>query len=297
MIEDFRLKVYVTVAHTLSFTKSASILNISQPAVTKHIKELEKSTEKALFFRDGNKISLTAFGKDFLQQVKKIIDSYDSLNNFIDTQTEESAGELNIGASSTIAQYVLPEILANFQRRYPQIKIKMVSGNSEEISEKVKNESVDFALVEGSHTNHSFHYEHFLEDEIVAVTAIDNNLNEVKIDNLYKIPLIVREEGSGTLSVIDKVLLQHGIVRKNLDIRIQLGSSEGIIRYLLNSNCMAFISIAAAYEALKLQKLKIVDIDGITIKRNFRFISLHGKTSRLSRIFINFCKSKNKKNQ
>ena len=288
MLYDFRLKVFLTAASTLSFTKSASQLNVSQPAVTKHVKELEREIGAPLFFRRGSSIALTEKGHAMIPYAKAILEKYDSLNEAIAAANHKYNGVLRLGASTTVLQYVLAPILAKFHSEYPDVSVVVTTGNSEEIARKVIDESLDLAIVEDSSTHPSLHYEKLADDEIVLVTA-NGELQELSIDDIRSIPLIIRESGSGTLAVIEKTLSAYNIYRNDLHILMQLGGSEGIMRYLMYSNAYAFISIAAARDSIKEQKIRIVEVNNLEIYRSFRFISLHGKQGRISEMFKSFC--------
>ncbi len=293
MITDFRLKVFVTVAETLSFTKCAEILHISQPAVTKHIKELERHISKPLFIRLGSKIELSEAGTSLLPFARNVLNSYMLLNeSFAPENTTEIGGTIRIGASTTIAQYLLPRILALFHKIYPKVEIIVISGNSDKITNSLINQTIDFGIVEDDIKNPSLHYQPWAKDEIVLVTSTMNKhfkQESIDITTLTTLPLIVRETGSGTLSVIEHTLNQRGITRKDINIQMQLGSSESIIRYLQHSDTFALISLTAVTDALTQNKLRIIDIEELEIVRQFRFVYLHGTTSRLIERFKEFC--------
>lgn len=291
MIVDFRLKVFATVANFMSFTKAAAELNISQPAVTKHIKELESEVGEALFRRQGSRISLTQMGEIVLPQVESILGMYSKLNDSIDDKTEQFRGVINLGVSTTIIQYVLPSILAKFKKEYPNVDVRLVSGNSEEIEDLVIDSKADLALVEGNSFRQALHYESFADDHIVLVTA-KGKRSKLSVDDIVRLPLVIRENGSGTLAVIEKALSKIGISRKELNVVIQIGSSEGIIRYLMNSSAYAFISIAAAKDHIAQGEIKIVNIPGLRIDRTFRYAYLHGNHNRLVELFKSFCRAK-----
>lgn len=123
MIIDFRLKVFQTVPQKLSFTRAAHELFISQPAVTKHINELEKTIGKPLFNRHGNNISLTTEGELLLTFANKILRLYNNLDGELNQLQDKVSGHLHLGASTTIAQYILPQILAKYRSAYPQTQI------------------------------------------------------------------------------------------------------------------------------------------------------------------------------
>ncbi len=289
MILDFRLYAFVTVARSLSFTKAAALLNVSQPAISKHIKELEADCGEALFIRQGNKIALTPKAKEILPLVQNILDGYNTLNDSIHSEPQSFEGRLYIGASTTISQYVLPTILAKFNKQYPNIKLSIRSANSEEIIEMLENKEIDLAIIEGNNLSNSVHFSELASDNIVLVTSKPPK-SKLALDELTKLPLVIREEGSGTLSVILSALRKQGIARKKLNIEMQLGSSEAILRYLKASNNFAFVSVLVAKEHIERGELHVVEIENFEIVRKFRFATLHGQSGRLTNLFEDFCK-------
>ncbi len=294
MIFDFRLKVFYTVSQKLSFTKAAQELFISQPAVTKHIKELEEQTGLALFKRHGNNITLTPAGQVLLKHAQQIFKVYAALENDLAQLQNPESGTIRIGASTTLAQYVLPKILALFKAAHPSIQLHFVSGNSEFIEQQIITEQIDVAIVEGISHHPQIAYEAFVKDEIVLVAHAKSKLGqrgELKPSQLASLPLILREQGSGTLDVILKALDKDKITLKDLKIELQLESTEAIKHYLLYSESAAFISIHAIGNELKNKELVILEIKGLDIYRTFQFIQLHGKTSRLTDLFKRFCNS------
>jgi LysR family transcriptional regulator, transcriptional activator of the cysJI operon len=294
MTFDFRLKVFHTVAKKLSFTKAANTLFITQPAVTKHINELENQLGNRLFVRKGTSIALTPAGQLLLGYAEKIFKLYADLENELGQLNDIATGSLKIGASTTLAQYVLPGILALFKKTYPAIQIQFINGNSEFIEQQVINEKIDIALVEGISHHPQINYESFVKDEIVLVASTQNKQfpkSEIKPEQLQSIPLVLREQGSGTLDVIFKAISKANIHPKNLHIEIQLDSTESIKQYLLHSDCAAFLSIHSITKELRQNQLSITDIKGIDIYRTFQFIQLHGQTQPLSSLFKRFCKS------
>ncbi len=292
MVIDFRILVFKTVAQKGSFTKAAEELSISQPAVSKHIYELEHQLGGPLFLREVGKIRLTERGEKLLEYSKRILYLYKCINEEFQQDESRFSGSLSIGASTTISQYVLPEIVACFRNEHPEIKIVIKTGNSEQIESMLMYEEVEFGLIEGRGTRAGIHYEHFADDEIVLVCA-DNeshkNVTEIKYSEITNLPLVIREYGSGTLDVIEHELEKRKISMKDLHVEIQLGSSESIKRYLYNSDAYAMLSIAAVSSELKEHKLKVVEISDMSIDREFRFITKHGDNSKIAELFKQFC--------
>lgn len=294
MIFDFRLKVFYTVAHRLSFTKAAAELFITQPAVTKHIKELEQQLSAQLFMRNGNSIVLTQAGKILLQYAEKIFQTYTELETELAQLNKMEAGTVHIGASTTVGQTILPKILALFKKTYPEIKFTFTQANTDDITQLVLSEKIDIAIVEGAIHYPQIAYSPFARDEIVLVTRAGSQLTkkaEITPKQLLNIPLVLREAGSGTLDVIFGALTDIGINPKDLHIEIQLESSIAIKQYLLYSETATFLSIQSVISELKYNELSIIDVKGLDIFRTFQFIQLHGKNTRLIELFKRFCLS------
>src|SRR6185437_2045699 len=282
MIFDFRLKVFYTVAQRLSFTKAAADLFITQPAVTKHIKELEQQLNIQLFRRNGTSISLTPAGKVLLQYAEKIFQTYTELETELAQLNNMEAGTLHIGASTTVAQTILPRLLAMFKRTYPEVTFNFVQGNTDLITQLVLAEKIDIAIVEGAAHYPQIAYAPFAKDEIVLVTRANNQLSkkaEITPKQLLNIPLILREAGSGTLDIIFNALTDAGINPKDLQVEIRLESSIAIKQYLLYSETATFLSIRSVFSELKYNELSIIEVKGLDIFRTFEFIRLQGKTS------------------
>lgn len=287
---DYRLKVFYTVANRLSFTKAANELSISQPAVTKHIKEIENQLNTKLFDRKGTTIQLTESGKILFVYAEKSRQLYRDLEFAISQLNKAEKGKLKIGASTTIAQYILPEILAKFNSYYKDINIELVTHNSEDISTLLKNGQIDLGIVEGESKSSYFDYEKFKRDEIVLVCKSNHPLvnKNFKIKDLYDIDLIVREQGSGTQEFIQNQLKKSGLEVQKLNIIMQLGSSESIKNYLLHSEALAFLSINTILPELKNNQLSVIDIKNFSIERDFNFITLKGEQSELIHLFMKF---------
>lgn len=287
---DYRLKVFYTVASRLSFTKAASELSISQPAVTKHIKEIENHLNTKLFNRNGTTIQLTESGKTLVKYAEKIRNLYRDLEFDISQLNKEQKGKLKIGASTTIAQYILPEILAKFNAYYKEIAIELVTHNTEDISNLLQNGQIDLGIVEGESRSSYFDYEIFKPDEIVLVCKADHPWanKTLKLKDLYTIDLVSREQGSGTQEFIENQLKKNKIDLKSLNIVMNLGSSESIKNYLLHSETMAFVSVSTVLQELKNNQLSVIDIKNFSIERNFHFITLKGEQSELIHLFLKF---------
>jgi DNA-binding transcriptional LysR family regulator len=286
---DFRLKVFYTVANRLSFTKAAAELFVTQPAISKHIQELEEHYKIKLFDRSGSKISLTTAGEVLLQHTKSIFEVYREIDFDMSTLINQRSGLLRIGASTTISQYIIPPLLARFHQKLQDVKVSLLNGNTEQIESALLKQEIEIGIVEGQSKNKSIKYTEFLKDELVLVCNSSNplsNLDEVTQEDLKRMYFLMREQGSGTLEVIEHALKPFEIKLSELQIEMQLGSTESIKSYLMNSYCVAFISIHAIKKELESSELAILDIKDLFIERFFYIITLQGKTDSLSDLFI-----------
>ncbi|MBF4515706.1 LysR family transcriptional regulator [Flavobacterium sp. ANB] len=286
---DFRLKVFYTVALRLNFTKAATELYITQPAVSKHIQELEETYKTKLFERNGSKIVLTPAGEILLKHTKKIFEIYREIDFDMSSFISERQGLLRLGTSTTISQYIISPVLAKFHQKQKEIKVNLLNGNTEQIENALLNKEIEIGIVEGQSKNQSIKYVQFLKDELVLVCNSNNPLakqNEISLDDLKSLQFITRERGSGTLEVIEYALKQVGVKFSDLQIEMQLGSTGSIKSYLLNSDCFAFMSIHTVEKELKNNELIVLDVENLSIERYFYIITLLGKSDPLSELFI-----------
>ncbi|MGY3052264.1 DNA-binding transcriptional LysR family regulator [Pedobacter sp. UYEF25] len=292
---DFRLHVFYTVAKRLNFTRAAAALFISQPAVTKHIKELELQYKTTLFDRSGNKkMTLTASGRVLLAYSEQLNALYGELEYDMNSLNKAHGGVLKIGASSTVAQYILPKVLALFHEKFNAVQVHLITGNSEDIEGALLNKEIEVGIVEGFSKNPKLSYLSYLNDELVLVGRSTHSMIRkeiIKPEEIKNYPLVLREPGSGTLEVIAEALLKQHLRIADLWVEMQLGGTESIKSYLLNSQALAFLSVHSILKELKNNELKIIDIKGLIIERPLNFITPHGQVSSLASLFMKFAKN------
>ncbi|MFT4016759.1 MAG: LysR substrate-binding domain-containing protein [Agriterribacter sp.] len=288
---DFRLKVFHTAARRLNFTKTAEELFITQPAVTKHIHEIESYFKIKLFERNGTKIKLTPAGEILFQYTGQIFGIYRNLEFELNTITQKQSGTIRIGASTTVAQYVLPPVLAAFHKKFSDTKVTLTTGNTEQIEHDLQNKKIDLGIIEGRSKRNLFRYTAFVKDELVLIANSHHPLAKkgmIRPEELLDIPLLLREPGSGTLEVIAHALKPLGIKISQLTVEMQLGSTESIKRYLLNSGAMAFLSIHSILNELNNKLCSVVEVKNLTIERDFYFIQQQGQPESLADLFMKF---------
>lgn len=286
---DFRLKVFYVVANRLSFTKAAEELFISQPAVSKHIHEIEVFYKTKIFERNGIKIKLTQAGVLLLKHTEELLNIHRNIDFVLAALSENVKGILKIGASTTIANYVLPKYLASFRQKFPDVTISIISNNTETIENLLVESKIDIALVEGRVKRQYINYIPFAKDEIVLCTSSTNSTlrkETISLKDLQKIPMVLREPGSGSLEVITSALKSVGVSISGINMDIELESTESIKSYLLSSHSFAFLSVHSVLKELKSGELKIVDVKGLDIQRSFCFITQKGDEHRLKEVFV-----------
>ena len=271
---------------------------ISQPAITKHIQELESTYQTRLFDRQGSKICLTESGKLLLEHCERILEDYKRLEYEMHLLHNEYKGGLKLGASSTISQYVLPPLLASFIKKFPHISLSLTNGNTREIETALQEHNIDLGLVEGVFRLPNLKYTTFLEDELVAVIRTGSKLpvgDEITPEELLNLPLVLRERGSGTLDVFERALLQHNIKLASLQVLIYLGSTESIKLFLEHTDCLGIVSVRSITRELYSGQLRVVEIKGMPMLRDFSFAQPQGQDSGLAQVFMQFAMHHNSK--
>lgn len=285
------MRVFVTAARTLSFSKCAAALNITQPAVSRHIGELEARYGMPLFTRGTSGVALTKAGGLLLSHAEGLLSAYQRMDYDMDLLSQTSQGRLSIGASTTIAMYLLPPVLASFIELSGGVEVSMLSGNSENVEQWLRDGTVDIGFVENASRRPWLHYEPLMADELVLVAGTQGrygSLESVTPEELRGLPLVLREKGSGTREIIEKVLSRRGLRIGDLNVVIELSSTEAIKAFVRSSDTLAIVSVIALHRELADGSLRIVDIDGIDMPREFATAVRPGEFSGLNERFHGF---------
>ena len=273
---DRRLNVFYHVARQLSFTKAAEILHMTQPAVTFQVRQLEEHFNTRLFDRTHNKISLTDAGERVFAFAEKIFQLYDEMENSVRELTGEISGVLILGASTTIAEYMLPALLGDFKDKYPDVNIRLKVSNTDGIVSMVENNEIDLGVVEAPVTNKNLAVEACRTDRLVAITPPGHELTKEKqgtipVRSIVKYPFILREEGSGTREVIMDYLKLAGIDETQLNIIMELGSLEALKGAVEAGIGVSIISRATLMKEIKLGSVEVLELDP-PLERPFSFV-------------------------
>lgn len=278
-MENFRLKVFRTVAAEASFRRAAERLHLSQPAVSQQIRALEEELGVALFDRGKGRVHLTDAGATLLPWARKGARLAEEALAALEEARGEVAGELRIGASLTITQYVLPRMLGEFARRHPRLHFSVKSANTENIVAALAARSIDLGLIEGPVSSRDVFRQPFLEDHLVLIAGRRYPWPEktpVPVHALTEVPLIMRERGSGSRRVVELALRRAGLRWKELRIAMELDSIVAIISAVEAELGAAFVSEWAVRKDLRLGAVRVIPVEGVDMRRHFSLIRPFG---------------------
>lgn len=273
---DYRLHVFRIVAELKGISGAARKLHISQPAVTQHIKHLEEEFGTQLLLRSPSGTALTEAGYVLLDHVMRVSDLHDAVALKLGQRRGKLSGSLRLGASTTITQYHVAPLLADFLREYPDVHLSLLSGNTEEIIGALLAHRIDLGLVEGPCRRRDLKAKGFFEDEIICVAAKSHPFarrKSIAANQLLTQPIILREAGSGTREYVEQALRRAGLKPERLSVIAEVPSSEAIKGILEAGLGLSFLSRLTVREELKSGHLCAVKIRGVSIKRPF--LALH----------------------
>lgn len=287
-MENHRLRVFREVVACMSFRKAAEVLHLSQPAVSQQIRVLEEEYGTRLFDRDGNHITLTAAGRVLHGYALSAAHLMDEARTALASLNHVISGDLRLGASTTIAQYILPRVLGAFHRQNPQVHLSLISGNTEQIVEAVISEQVALGIIEGPAMRRGLRAEPLMRDRMVLIVGAKHPFigskgrsseppASLSISALGALPLLMRERGSGSRRVVERALKQAGLPLKSLHIAMELDSTEAIVSGVEAGLGVGFVSESAIGKELRLGTLRIANVEGIAIERNFSLIHRAGQ--------------------
>lgn len=271
---NFRqLRVFQIVAETGGITAGSERLHVSQPAVSKHIHDLEEELQTPLFDRHPRGVTLTAAGEVLLRHARRMQALQEDARDELASLQGVRSGRLAIGASTTIGSYLLPDLLERFHHAHPGIRISVVVANTRHIQRQLMDYALDIGLTEGFAEQEAFHAEVFTRDKLVPVAspAFDRAHKVCDLESLGTLPCILREEGSGTRAVVERAFARHHLTPRPL---MSLGSTEAIKRLAGSGLGYAVVSKLAVSEDLADGRLVRLPIQELTIDRPLHLIRL-----------------------
>lgn len=273
---DFRLKTFIDLCDTKSYTKTAKNLSITQPAVSQHIKYLEEKYDLKLFDYIGKRLSLTKEGIDFFYNVQKLQTVSLNIENHL-KDCNEKYKTLRFGATRTVGEFYLPNYIKKFLIKYPKSDFSMIVNNTKFLLSNLNKGNIEFAIIEG-HFNKA-EYETYLlsEEELVVVASPFNNLttkSNLSLEELFKETLIMREKGSGSREIFDMYLYENNYSPENFYHSFEVGNIN-IIKDLVKDNLgISIMYKKAAQIEIDNGDLIMLDVDNMKLSHEFNFIFL-----------------------
>ena len=275
-LENFRLKVFRAVADHLNFRKAAEHLFLTQPAITLQIKALENDLGVRLFDRSANRVTLTPQGRILLRYANKIATLASEAEQQLGSEQGHFFGELSLGVSTTIAQYVLPRLIGAFLDEHPRVQLSLHSGNTEEVIKLLLNGKVSIGLIEGPARERGIRIEPFMRDELVLIAPPDSDSAHFSPQHLLASSLLMREQGSGSRRVVETALEKAGFKLKDFKSVMDLDSTEAIKSAVEAGLGIGFVSRWAISKELELGALTTFPVRGLQMARHFSLVTRTG---------------------
>lgn len=273
---DFRMETFLTVCQCMNFTRASEKLNITQPAVSQHIRFLEKHYNTKLFRYEGKKLRLTGAGEILRNASLTMMHDEQSMQN--EMQETEKEAEIRFGATRTIGDSVMGSVLEKYLARYPQARIHMEVENTHDLLVRLDEGRIDFALVEGFFKKSEYDFQIFSREKYIAVCSPDYVFQNTPdcIEKLFQERLLLREEGSGTREVLERCLEAHNLSVQDFDKRMEVGSMQ-TIKELTKAGCgITFLYEAAVRRELKEGSLRQIPLQDFPVTHEFAFIWRRG---------------------
>jgi len=279
MMENFKLKVFRVVADTMNFRRAADELRLTQPAVTAQIKSLEESLGIALFDRIGRDTKLTPAGATLLKYARQIEAVTNDAIAALAPYGGQEGVDLSIGASHTIAVYLLPKLLPQLLSEWPKLHIHVTSGSTNEVLHALTEHQIGVGLIEAPAFRPDLKIETFGEDELALIVRPDHRWARkamLRAAELVQESILLREMGSGMRHFVEEYLEQNGVLRQQLRTLIDINSTEAIISAVEAGLGVGFVPCMAIEKALKLGSIKAVPLENGPIHRQLSIVLLNG---------------------
>lgn len=270
MLDLNRLNVFIQVAVTQNCSEAAKRLHISQPTVSKHIQNLEAELGVQLFERDGARLHITNAGITLLHWARRLVHLANDVEEMIKSMEESVTGHLLIACSTTAGKYILPQLAARYCQRFPEVKVSILSCTAEDITTHLLKSDAHLGVMSREPTDPGLESQFFFKDTITLIVPPNHHWAYQKViepSELLEEPLIIREATSGTRRVVLTELAKFDIHLEDLNIFMELGNAEAIVRTVAAGYGVAFVSKLAT--ACPIERGNVVDVHvkGLDLKR------------------------------
>ncbi len=290
-----QLEALIHLVSERSFSRAARKMFLTQPSLTKHIKNLEDAVGVKVINRQNTGVTLTLQGRLLYEYAQKILGLREGVKEKILKSMEKDSGTIDLIASTIPANYILPYVLSDFNKKYPKIKVYIKTVNSEEALDMVLNKHAEIGFIGKKPLSKKINAEPIWKDRLViAVSGIHSWSKRrcITADELMEEPFVIRERGSGTREILENYLKENAGSDFRLNIVAELGSSEAIKEAIIAGLGVSFISIHAIRRELKQKLLIEIPVSSWVVERDFYVI--YTKQLNLmphQKIFLNFCKT------
>jgi DNA-binding transcriptional LysR family regulator len=272
----YYLQTFQTVAREHSFTRAGHDLNLSQPAVSAHIRALERYYGVRLFETRQRRTHLTPCGEALLAYTNRVFNLLDEADQVMDATRLGHSGVLRFGASTTLGNYLLPRVLGIYARAHAAVRLETIIGTSADVLDWIKAERAQFGFVEAPLQDSDIETQAIGQDELILVAATSHRLARtvsVSAATLANLPILRREDTSGTRQLVDSELVRHGA---NSPTQLVLGSTEALKQAVVQGVGVAWLPRLAVADELAKGELKRVPVDGLALCRTLSLIRLRG---------------------
>ncbi|MFD2612908.1 selenium metabolism-associated LysR family transcriptional regulator [Paenibacillus gansuensis] len=291
-----QLHIFYTVAEKGSFSAAAAALHMTQPAVTMQVQSLEEYFGTKLFHRSTKRIELSEAGRELIPYALNSINLMKDTEVAMSKFTHMLQGRLQLGASLTFGEYILPRLLGPFGKEYPNISIQMKVINTTQILEEILKHQLNFGLVEAAVQHPDIHIEPVLNDELKLIVPAGHPLTEqgiIKAEQMLEYPFVLREQGSGTRQVMHEALQQAGIDAGAMKIVMELGSTGAVKSAVEAGLGITILSQSSVKHELALGILRVVEIEDVQFMRKFYSIYLKSTLLPISAVtFLTFLRER-----
>jgi len=292
----WQLNIFCKVIELKSFSKAGKAIHLSQPTISSHIKDLEAHFDCRLIDRLSKEATPTKAGELLYGYAKRMLALRDETETAMAEYNGKIRGRLVIGGSTIPGTYLMPQLIGDFKKKYPDVIVSLVIGDTDHIIESILNGNLELGIVGAKAETQKIIQKKLIEDEMRLIVPADHRWacqKRVSLKRLVSEPFILRERGSGTLKSLHQSLIGLGHSIESLKVIAELGSTQAICQGIKSGAGVSIMSTLAVAEDLQAGKFSALEVDGLDLKRNF-YLTRHRyrSPSPLSAAFVRFLEEK-----
>ena len=290
----WQLHIFVSVVENKSFSKASEVINLSQPTVSSHIKELEDYFQCRLLDRLGKITEPTKAGVILYQYSKKLLTLRDQAESALHDFLGKTKGNLFIGGSTIPSGYIIPRLIGPFSKQFPDIRIELAAGDTMQIVREIKKGKIELGIVGAKIDDPQIQQEKLVTDEMKLIIPLNHKWakkTSINCSKLFEEKFIAREKGSGTWQSILKSMDNAGFNSKKMNTSITMGNTVSVIQGILNHVGISILSTIAVQDDIDKGRLKALSVKGLDLSRFF-YLTLSKKRtlSPICKKFIEFAR-------